>query len=66
MTEDRPLPEIAECDVARDGDGLKLTHRRSRDTEWARDEEHAEVKGALLRISAVYAREALFRTGDQM
>lgn len=69
MAEDRPLPEIPECDVEPDGDGYRLIHKRTGDVEHAdNDWKHVELKGALLRLSATHARttdrEVPFTAGD--
>jgi hypothetical protein len=58
-----PLPDIPECVVEQVGDGFKVTHKRTGDTEHAADLEGVEAKGVILRVSASY-QELPFRTGD--
>lgn len=59
------LPEIPECDVAREGDGLKVTHRGSGASALVPDDERkARLAGLRLRVLADLAYEITFRTGD--
>lgn len=61
-------PEIPECHVSVDGDGvIRLRHKTSGDTAEARTEEEAHRQAAVLRTLVVYKRaegEVPFTTGD--
>lgn len=60
-----PLPEIPECDVTLDDDGVyHLRHKGSGDTATADTLERVTLQGMLLRITAASTAETPFTTGD--
>ena len=64
MAENRPLPEIPECSIERDGDGFQVRHEDTGEVRRAADERQAVIKGLLLRVRASWARDPELRTGD--
>ncbi|WP_113703805.1 hypothetical protein [Nonomuraea lactucae] len=57
--------DIPLCDVDQDEHGvIHLRHHASGDTATATTEQDAVIQGVILRVSAGYAREIPFTTGD--